>query len=266
MNDPIKYKTSSPGGDLISYLPGIRQMYRETGRKAIIYQRVGMPGDNHAFVNRRGNSVCMNRDGFNHMKPLLLMQEYIEDFVVYVGQSIDIDLDVIRLEIFTNQPKGSIHRYGFYAYPQMACDLTEKWLDVPPNENYSDAILINHTSRYRNHLISYFFLKEYQEKISFIGLESEYFSFKEQWNLEIPHLKVSNFIELAALIGGCKFFMGNASMCFHLAEAQKTPRMLELFEPAPNVIPYGKNGYDYYHQGSAEYYFKKLMNEENKKL
>ena len=54
--------------------------------------------------------------------------------------------------------------------------------------------------------------------------------------------------------------MGNASVCYQIAEALKVPRILETFPMMPNVVPMGKDGYDFYAQSACEYYFDKLLN------
>lgn len=261
MDDFIRYKHSAPGGDLIATLPGIRQIYRDKGKKAVIYQRLDMVGQDHAYQNEQGEHVCMNRGAFNMMRPLLLRQEYIQDYIVYEGQDIDVDLDKIRLEVFTNQPLGSINRWPFYVYPDMACDLSESWIAKHSVFNhYKDFVILNFTPRYRNHLINYFFLKKHEKQLAFVGLPHEYESFCDTWGLNITNLLVGHFDDLAAVINDCKFFMGNASMCFQIAEGLKVPRILETFKLMPNVIPIGKNAYDGYHQGAIEYYFSKLIN------
>ena len=47
MNNFLKYKTSSPAGDLISFLAGVKKVWEDTGRKAIIYQRLNKIGRAH---------------------------------------------------------------------------------------------------------------------------------------------------------------------------------------------------------------------------
>lgn len=268
MSDFVRYKTSSPAGDLISFLPGIRQIYRESGRRAIIYQRLDMVGGGyvgalHPFSNELGEPVCMPKIMFDMLRPLLLSQEYIEDFIIYTGQPIDTDMDKIRMEIFTNQPKGSLNRWPAYAFPNMATDLSEAWIELPPiyKPIHSDNIIINHTDRYRNYSLNYFFLKKYESNIIFAGLTAERDMFCKEWKLDVPRLEVNDFFELAHEINACKFFAGCQSFCFQLAEAMKVPRVLETYPLMPNVIPIGKNAFDYYHQQSCEYYFEKLMNE-----
>ena len=84
--------------------------------------------------------------------------------------------------------------------------------------------------------------------------------FCKEWNLDIPLLEVSDFLQLAIYINSCKFFMGCQSFVFQLAEALKVPRILELFPMMPNVIPTGSDAYDAYHEDAIKFYFNKLIN------
>lgn len=265
----IKIKNSSPAGDLIAMLAGVKQICKDQNKKAIIYQRVGMVGSGyedaeHPYNDASGNPITMNMNCFLMLKPLLNAQEYITDYLVYHGEEVDMDFDKVRLEIFTNQPKGSLGRYLFHVYPQCATDLSNRWLSPIVNLDwaieYKDRIIINFTFRYRNHLMDYCFLKKYENKLIFAGLSDEHKLFCETFQVNIPILKVNDFNELASIIACCKFFMGNASMCFWLAEAMKTPRILELSTNVPNVVPIGEHAFDYYHNDEARYYFNKLLN------
>ncbi len=145
----------------------------------------------------------------------------------------------------------------------MSCDLSQKWLDIP-HENFSGIdnrkIIINITDRYRNYLINYFFLKKYESHIIFAGMADEHERFCKEWDLNIPLLEVNDFLDLAKKISNSRFFIGNQSACFQIAEATKTRRLLEICPMMPNVIPIGGNAHDFYHQAECEYYFEKLFN------
>jgi len=267
-NKNILYKTSSPSGDLISFLSGIRKMWMDTGRKAVIYHRLDMIGNSyegsvHPYENENKVPVCFNQYTFDMMRPLMMSQEYIEDYKVFTGQEHEIDLDKVRLETFTNQPKGSLNRWFNYAFPQMTCDLSKKWILINEgiSNTYKDKVIINFTERHRNTFINYFFLKKYQDRIIFSGLKKERDLFCTQWDLDVPHLQVDNFYELAKAISGCKFFLGCQSFNFQIAEATKVKRILEIFPMMPNVVPCGEDAYDFYHQGAVEYYVEKLINQ-----
>lgn len=279
----IWVKHSRPAGDLLAAMAGLKRLSEDLSKRVIIAQRLGMKGigykgASHPFIDEQGDEITMNKYMFDMLRPLIISQDYIEDFIVYEGQEVEIDLDKAIMETYTNQPLGSLNRWIFHVYPQMSCDLSQKWITASTTECISgtkngepfwyqgekagnhNAILLNFTDRYRNYLSDYFFLKKYEKYLFFTGMPMEHDRFCKQWNLDIPLLRISGFDELAAAIKSCRFFMSNASVCFQIAEALKVPRMLEICPMMPNVIPIGENAFDYYHQSEAEYLFEKLYN------
>lgn len=255
-------------GDLISVLPALKSYYQTTGRKIIIAQQLGVAanyynGATHGTLSDDGNNVmvCMNRHIFDMIRPLVISQEYIEDMVVFDGQSpIVIDLDVIREKVFVNLPNGSIQSWVMYAYPDLAYNLSNTWIDLPevdlPIIDYiKDKIIINFTERYRNGHINYFFLRKFKHRLVFAGTEKEYLLFCNTWGIDMPKLEVKNFLELAYAIKHCKFLLANQSMCWGIAEALKSPRVLEVCRYAQNCMPYyGEKSFGYFHQQGVEHY------------
>ena len=262
----IRFKNSSPAGDLIAMMAGIKQVCETKNTKAIIYQRIDVAsrreaGSEYPFKNEIGDEVMMNEYMFNMLKPLLESQDYIERFEMYTGQEYEFNLDKVRMEIFTNQPLGSVNRWIFYVYPQMTCDLSKSWIKADKPAGYiSNKLIINFTFRYRNTIIDYNFLKAYLGRIVFVGLKEEKDFFCKQWRLDMPHVDVLNFNELAAAFISAKGFLGNQSFCYQLAEGLKIPRILELSPVIPNVVPSGESAYDFYHQQAVEYYVDKVLN------
>lgn len=261
----IRVKTSSPAGDLISFMPGLRQLSIDTKAKITIYQRLNMVGAayigaRHPFGNSSGTPICFPKEMFTMMRPLLVAQEYIHDFIIFDGQEVDFDMDDIRQKTFTNQPHGEIRKWPSYAFPQMATDLSQQCIFLKDHKEKTGKVIINFTQRHRNPPTHYFFLKKHQDKIVFAGLQEERDEFCDEFGLDIPLLIVKDFYDLAQELEAAKFFMGNQSFCFQLAENMKIPRLLEIFANAPNVIPIGKDAYDFYSQSAAEYQFEKLLN------
>lgn len=254
-------------GDTLAALPALKEFNAKTGKKIIFYLVIGQKafyykGAKHPVKDTGGDNVMLNKYMFDMAKPLLMKQPFIEDVREWKGEEVEINLDIIR-ETFVNMPYGSISRWYFYIYPDLACDLADKWLTVPSTKKdlAKRKIIINRTQRYLNPLIDYKFLKKYEEHLIFAGVPKEHELFCKKYKIDIPLLKVNNFLELAQAIKQCKVFLGNQSQAFQLAEGQKTPRIVELCYFAPNVIPFGKNGYDFYGQKSLEYYVEKLFNE-----
>ncbi len=282
MSEIIRCGHSFNAGDLITCLPGVQYIYRETGKKVTIYQRLDLPADyshnvNHPIKSDVGVQVCMNRKTFELMKPLIESQEYVESFNIWKGEEVDFNMDLTRLHTQVPLPGGSIHHWPTLIFPQLECDLSIQWLNadkiykalgiagfIDGKEHepyYADKIIINRTARYNNPYITYFFLKKYESNIIFAGLPQEHESFCAQWELNIPILEIHNFLHLAQSILSCMFFVGCQSMCWHIADAMKHPRILEVCTAYPNTFPTGANGHSFISQNALEYKFAKLFNE-----
>lgn len=262
-----KWLHSMPCGDLLSLMPGFKQVYETSGKRALIYQKLNHAygiggaylGAKYSIVDDVGEPVTMNKMVFDAVRPLLLAQEYIEDFKEWDGEETDFNLDAIREQPVTT-PYGCINRWPFYIWPDMACDLSKSWLTVHaiPKTN---KILINRTERYNNHLISYNFLNKYKEYVMFVGLSNEHACFCKQNKLDVPHLKLNDYYEIASAMLSCKFYIGNQSSLFQISEGLKIPRVLEVCRDIPNVIGSGPGFYDFLQQDKLEYYVEKLFNQ-----
>ena len=262
----IHFKHSANSGDLVAAMAGVKKLCEERGAKAVIHQRLNMPafyyqGASHPTKSSDGVEVCMNAKMYSMMVRLLGAQDYIDSCVVWQGEKVDFDLDEIRNH-FVNMPYGNIQRWYGYVYPQMFCDLSKSWIkkhDKAFIDGSDDTIVINFTSRYRNPEITYYFLKEYEDRLLFVGNDVEYETFCKEWNLDIMRAHIDDFLELSELLSDCKFFLGNQSMCYNIAEAMKIPRIVEACSFAPNCTPHGADGYEFYHQPALEYFFKQLQ-------
>lgn len=268
MNEIVTYKHEVNSGDLIASLPGVKHVYDELGKKAIIFQRLNLPVEyyqnaKHPVKDKNGIQVAMNERQWEMLKPLLLSQAYIKDCIEWRGQDADIDFSKIHNGDYTTKGFGSINRWPFYVHPLLACDLSKPWLEVEDNEKIKQLvdgkILLNFTCRYRNPLVSYFFLKKWEDKLIFSGTKEEHEVFCGENDLNMPYLQVDNFLEVAQAVKHCKIFLGCQSMIWNIAEAMKKLRVLEVCKSASNCVPNGANGYDYLHQGAVEVYMNKFM-------
>lgn len=269
MSITVSYRHACNSGDLIASLAGVQHIYKTQGKKAKIYQQLNLKalyyeGAKHPVLDEDGIMVCMNEAQFKMIKPLIEAQEYVESFEVWEGQEVDVNLNKIKEGEYTTQPYGDLARWQFYVHPYLACDLSIPWLNVPYGMldiDVKDKVIINFTSRYRNPLITYFFLKEWEDKVIFAGTKEEYEVFCKENKLNIPYLGVNNFLELAQLIDNCKFYIGNQSMCWWIADSMQKLRLLETCKQVPNCPPHGENGYDFLQQGALELYFKQFINQ-----
>lgn len=268
----FRFKHWAPAGDLTACMPGLRQIWRETGKKAVIMQRLNVIGEQYpgaisAIFDEKGNAVCMSAQQWEMLKPLLEAQEYIDHCEIWEGQPFDLDGGQLKENAYTPSPNGSLYHWQQLILPQMATFFGEPWLTIPPSSNVfndiviSEHVIINRTERYTNPLITYYFLKDFQDRLIFAGTENERQMFCKEWNLEIPRLLINNFVELAQALQSCKFFIGNQSLCYHICEGMAKTRLLEICPRMANVWPSTPNGFPFMHQVNFEYYFNKLINQ-----
>lgn len=257
----ISFKTAIFSGDVIYQMAGVRQVCNAQNARAEYYLWLNRESKLYDGAVHPYGGKMQTEYSYQMLKPLIEAQPYIAFLKPWNGEQIQVEMDVIR-QVNIGLPYGCIGRWQFMMFPDMNCDLGEPWLDVTgENPDVKDKIIVNRTSRYQNAWLHYYFLKNHQDRIIFAGLSEEHAAFQKEWSLDIPYLQVKDFYELAVSLKSCKFFIGNQSMCYAIAEAMKIPRMLEICPFVPNVMPYGKNGYDFIKQEACEYYFNKLMKE-----
>jgi hypothetical protein len=260
MQTVLKIKHQYKCGDVICLLPGLKHLYETKGIKSLIYQQIGLK-----LTNDGTKEEMMTEEMFYKLAPLIKSQEYILDFEKWEGQEFEFDMATTRDRRLVPIPNSDIHFWAFFLFPELQCDLSVRWLTLPPNGNIfndlviSDHVLINRTDRYINPYLNFYFLKKHEDKLIFSGTEKEYTDFCEAWDLKIPRLIVNNFLELAQAIKYCKFLLSNQSFNFHIADAMKTPRLMEMCSAYPNTLPTGKNGYAFAYQVAMEMYFQNLI-------
>ncbi len=264
MTSSITYKHQANIGDIIAVMAGIKSIWEQMDSRAIFCQEVNFQVEYAKKAphptTHNGNKVTVNNSMFHMMKPLMLSQPYIEDFVEYSDQKIIVNLDVIRDKCFVNMPNLMIQSWTLLAFPDMACDLSQPWVDVEANDTIKNKVLINFTERYRIEWMDYKFLRKYEEHLIFSGTAYEHNLFCNLWGLNIPYLNVDDFLDLAKCAKGCAFFLGNQSFAWNLCNAIGVPRLLEMSPIAPNCQPFvGKDNFGFYHQNAAQYLFKRLF-------
>lgn len=265
-------------GDAIASLPAIREYYKKTGIKPILYLVKDHPakyyeGATHPVKNDNGEFVSFNAEMIKLLSPLIKAQPYIEDVrEVHIGEvefvreyaefkdgSRAINLSWIR-DRFCNIPYGDIRRWYFMILPELSTDLSVKYLDVSDSQKdlAKGKIIITRTERYRNEQIDYSFLRPYEDSLLFSGTMREYNNFCMQSDLNIQKLNTADFYELAQALQQSKGLISNQTMIFQIAEGLKIPRVVEICPDAPNVIPVGENAFDFLDQVALEVYFHTL--------
>lgn len=253
-NKKIRLSHSGNAGDIIYALPTIKRIKEVTNVRIELFLRLGQPLILSGYNTHPLGNVMLNERMAEMLIALLKPQPYLDTVEIHVDQTIDIDLDYFRAGGIPLD-KGNIARWCSYL-TGINPELWKSWVTVDPDKTYSDTIVMARSERYRNYTINYKFLNEYTN-IVFIGVESEYKDIKKT----IPHIKwiqVNDFMEMAQIIAGSKFFIGNQSFPFSIAESLKVPRVLETSFEVINVVPEGENGYDFFFQEHLESIVKML--------
>lgn len=250
--ESVHFRHSGLIGDIIYAIPAMKAL---AGDKDIhLHLLINQPSLYKKSMKHYNQNKILTEKSVEWLAPLLLAQEGFAVCDVYKDQRVDYDLDDFRKYPF-DYNSGHICRWYFLAYG-ITADLTKPWLKVSPDQAMKDEILVARSFRYRAPGIRYDFLKQYPA-ISFIGLPDEFEDMKQA----IPQLKyrkVNNFLELAQVVAGCRFFIGNQSFPYAVAEGLKVKRAVEVCFECPNVIPEGENGYDFCFQPQFEKVVKQL--------
>ena len=238
-------------GDLIYSLALIKELSKS--HKCNLFIGVGKKIKG-AYFKHPSKGVYIDNRIAKQILPLLKFQSFLNEVKIHSEESIDINLDLFRdlpISLNFNSCRWYFHLTGAHV------DLSAPYLNSTEHNSVKDKIIILRTFRYRNHFINYNFLNNVEESIVFIGLKEEF----EDLKRDIPklqHYEPENFFEMSQIIKSSKFFLGNQSPAFAIAEALKVPRLLECCPDFTVVQPIGGNCYDFYFQIHFEKWFKKL--------
>jgi hypothetical protein len=254
INTEIHFKHSGNAGDIIYAIPVMQAL---AGVKPIhLYLNINQKGVYGKKTHPLG-SVMLNEKMVLFLKELLIAQPQIKVCEVYTNQRIDYDLDLIR-QYPLQLNRGHISRWYFLCFAAFK-SLAQPWLEIPNPLTKNNSILIARSFRYNSPGIDYSFLNKYPN-LCFVGVQEEFDVMKKVLpNLE--YLPVTNALQLAIHINNCKFFIGNQSFPFSIAEALKVKRILEVYHQSPNVIIEGANGYDFCFQPQFEKLVADLYNQ-----
>jgi|TARA_Y100000389_G_C17428970_1_gene501342 hypothetical protein len=246
----INFLHSGTSGDLIYALAVLNKI--SLTHKCNFYVNVNKKFT-YEYYKHNGEGFLISERMFDLLLPLLKKQKFLNIVKRHENEKIDIDLDLFR-ELPWNNTFNSPRWYFHIAGEQEDLSLPYMFVDEHPTIN--NRIVIQRTFRFRNIYINYEFIKNYESAL-FIGIKEEYDDLKKQ----IPNLEFyepKDFLEIAQIIKSSKFFLGNQSVCYPIAEALKVPRLLEASPDYPVVQPIGKDAFDFYFQPHFEKWFNHL--------
>ena len=253
----ISFLHSGHLGDIINALPVVKELSKN--HDCNLYLQSNKPLEKHVLGYKHPkDDIYMSDKMVNMVLPLLKSQSYIKNVKKYNNERIDINFDLFRnmpMDFNLDEVRWYFHLTGVHA------DLSVPYLNVKANDKIKNRVVVMRSTRRKNLLINYKFMNKYKD-IIFIGLNDEYQDLKKEvTNLEFYECK--DFLEAAEIIKSSKFFLGNSSFGFTIAEGLKVPRLMESFPDYPSVYPNGGHGYDFYFQDHIEKWFEYLYNLKN---
>ena len=230
-------------GDVIYSLPFAQYIAQSNGVRLVYHVVPDLAAPVRPDMPHPNGATLMTPQSYAFIRPVLERLPYVED--VRLTPTAQLPAEVIRLDFYRHLPMntaaGSIPAWPMKLFG-VPLELNQPWLSVAPQ--HAVDVVCGFSRRYRNKKIHYGFLNELDA--GFIGMPDEYEHFCQVNQLHrLKHLSVGSALDAAALIAGSRFFLGNQSFAFAMAEGLKAPRALEVCELVPNVLPQGPGANEY---------------------
>jgi len=178
---------------------------------------------------------------FAMIVPLLEAQPYITSLTFEKNKKFDYDLDLFRGTVGQAFTKNFIETFAQTFNTPVDYS---PWLTVEPKK--VAKFVVTRTLRYHSNKTTTIptwlnLLRENkvaQEGV-FVGLPEEHSAFQQLFNIDIPHYKVNNFLELAEVIAGADTFISNATFAYGVAQGLGKKTILELRSAESYIIKEG---------------------------
>jgi hypothetical protein len=244
----MTFKQSGNAGDIIYALPAVRAL--SNGHPSKLFLKLDVPINGWSEKEHPLGKSGLTAEMARFLQPLLEHQTWLSSIQIYNDETVDYDLDIFRnVPNINNVRGGNIAHWYFWLFA-VSADLSQPWLEIRPLPVAHKKIVLARSSRYRNPGINYAFLHAMGE-VDFVGTRSEFIEM-QQTLPQLRHVECLDSLHLARVIKSARFFIGNQSFPYALAEAVKVPRILEVCPQCPNVIPTGGNAGEAFFQPNFE--------------
>lgn len=145
-----------------------------------------------------------NQQRSEAIKPLIEAQSYVDKVVITNGFEDGIILDQFRQYADNNVNLVDAHYLG--QNKDKVSWWKNGWLELPEKENTISEkyCVINRTTNYADLKFNWAkevdYLKNYADRILFLGYDSEYQLFKNLYNRDVEFYKTNDFLEVAYLL------------------------------------------------------------------
>jgi hypothetical protein len=220
------YKHSGTLGDLIYSLPIAK--HTGGGKFYLHLNQVDWIGKN--FYNAAPNPFHQGRmtmKDFLFMESFMKAQEYITGFEPLDPRTVEITHNLDRFRApFVGHPGNYVDIYadcfGIQDPTEKMLLRTTPWLTVPKETKIEGKnIVVNRTARWvpneRNPAYDHWLAEGMDKQAIFVGLPDEYAAFKKFSGWDIDYQKTDSLLEVAQLIAGSDYFIGNQSVALSIA-------------------------------------------------
>ncbi len=199
-------------GDVIAALPVIRQM----GGGRLVMR-------DHPYC-KDGQYRPIKGVKFQALRPLLEAQDYIESVEYDETCPVDIDFTHFRKHYSEQNTLTAAHA----AHVRCADVDLSPWLHVEPSATSAGRVIVARSERYHNDAFPWKRLAhQLRKKILFVGLREEHAAFQREAKCQVEYHPTADLLELAGLIAGSEFFIGNQSSPCWIAMALGHPLIQE---------------------------------------
>lgn len=255
----IDFKHSGFVSDVVYSLPAIRKVCEMNDDKAVLHLVINVDNPDKEKPGHPYSPFLLMKEEVEMLKPLLLLQDFIEDVVIFDGDDTKINVD---LDLFRTQPinfsSGSVPRY-YFSMTGITDSLEKPSLNVKANERYNNRVVISRSLIHQNKNVDWSVLNKFGDvKYYFLGSLMEFKDINTKLD-NVTHLQPKNYLEVAEIIKGSSLFIGNHNFYYSIAESLKVKRMLEVCPYASNIVPEGGLNYDIHYTGLMEFLVKEHL-------
>jgi len=218
MSETISYVVGGMFGDFIQSLSVIAETFYKTGKKGVVY--LSEKGDTF-----RNGIESTYKDTYN----MIMKQEYIQEYKIYHGEPVDIDLSLWRKNPHLYFQRNYVYNwYNIYKDTYRVEWGKHKWLNVPRDEKWENAVVINTTNyRFPCNIDFNALNRLYPDRLVFVSSDiNQYHHFISKTSVQIPFCHCSTFDDLCIAINSCSLFVGSLSAPLTIAHACHTDRII----------------------------------------
>lgn len=240
------FKHSGDLGDIIYSLPTIKNL-----GGGILYLDITGGSDEPACKAQCMNGKTkFNETSYSFIKPLLAAQSYLHDIRIFNGEKIDYNLNLFRHKFADPNSRSKTKNLldlHLDAFNLPKWDANQGWLEVLNPIALEKRTIVSRSPRMQANYPWFEVNKfKFRDKAIFVGLPKEHEIFEYTFDIKIPYHPVSDALELARVIAGCKAFAANSTFTLAVAIGLGNVPIVQEVEPHfPTTVFEGKTNMNY---------------------